>query len=77
MTYTLPDEINLTTLPLITQLQLRRLMNGDTTPSNVSQRKYVRNKEGKHEEAFYFALAVSMFRLLEEFNQNIKEEILK
>nr|WP_319556093.1 hypothetical protein [uncultured Vibrio sp.] len=69
----LPDEINLTTLPLITQLQLRRLLNGETTPTNVSQRKYVRIKEGKHEEAFYFALAVSMFRLLQEFNQNLKE----
>ncbi|MGI3090102.1 hypothetical protein ACRTEP_01365 [Vibrio diabolicus] len=75
MTYKLPDEINLTTLPLITQLQLRRLMNGDTTPANVSQRKSVRTKEGKFSEAIHYGLAVYIFRLIEEFNSNIEEEV--
>ncbi|MFH4527405.1 hypothetical protein WMQ59_23300 [Vibrio diabolicus] len=73
MTYKLPDEIKLNTLPLITQLQLRRLMNGKTTPANVSQRKAVRNKEGKFSEAIHYGLAVYMFRLIEEFNNNIGE----
>lgn len=73
--YKLPDEIDLTTLPLVTQLQLRRLMNGETTPANVSQRKCVRTKEGKYSEAVHYGLAVYLFRLIEEFNSNIKEEI--
>ncbi|HIF5636812.1 TPA: hypothetical protein ACX3DH_004543 [Vibrio parahaemolyticus] len=73
MQYKVPNEIDLTTLPLITQLQLRRLMSGDTKPANVNQRKCVRVKEGKYEEAIYFALAVSMFRLIEDFNNNLKE----
>ncbi|EJG2227916.1 hypothetical protein BS007_RS07675 [Vibrio parahaemolyticus] len=74
MTYKLPDEIDSTSLPLITQLQLRRLLNGETTPANVSQRKSVRTKEGKFSEAIYYGLAVSIFRLLQEFNNNIKED---
>ncbi|EJG0778060.1 hypothetical protein RYG35_001600 [Vibrio parahaemolyticus] len=70
MQYKLPDEINLTTLPLITQLQLRRLLNGETTPANVSQRKSVRTKQANHTEAFYYGLAVNIFRLIEDFNRN-------
>ncbi|ENG7999818.1 hypothetical protein ABVF64_000456 [Vibrio parahaemolyticus] len=73
MQYKLPDEINLTTLPLITQLQLRRLLNGETTPANVSQRKSVRTKEGKYSEAVYYGLAVYVYRLIEDFNKNLRE----
>ncbi|MFN1551241.1 hypothetical protein [Vibrio natriegens] len=75
MQYQIPEEINMSYLPLVTQLQLRRLMNGDTTPANVSQRKCVRTKEGKYSEAVHYGLAIYLFRLIEEFNDNIKEEI--
>ena len=71
----IPKELTLHTLPVLTQYQLQRLIEGDTNPVANSKLKSERSKKGRHEEAFNIGLALSLFRLLQEFNSNIKEEV--
>ncbi|EIA1555053.1 hypothetical protein K6799_001702 [Vibrio parahaemolyticus] len=70
----LPKDLMLHTLPVPTQYQLQRLLEGDTNPVANSKLKSERSKKGRHEEAFNIGLALHLFRLLEEFNNNVKEE---
>ncbi|EPO2880107.1 hypothetical protein ACT7SV_001172 [Vibrio cholerae] len=70
----LPSELNLQNLPIATQYHLKRILDGDTKAHNVNQRRYVQSRKGKHEESFYLALAVSVYRLIEEYNEQTAAE---
>ncbi|EMK6591772.1 hypothetical protein V9J99_003587 [Vibrio cholerae] len=70
----LPKDLNLQTLPIVTQYHLKRILDGDTKAHNVNQRRYVQSRKGKHEESFYMALAVSVYRLIEEYNEQAAEQ---
>lgn len=74
MKYLIPEEINIQALPLTTQVQLKRLLNEQTKPVNVAQLKCVRIKKGLHEDAVYCGLAFHLFRLIEEYNENMNKE---
>ncbi|EPM7840906.1 hypothetical protein ACTQ65_003426 [Vibrio cholerae] len=70
----LPKDLNLQNLPIITQYHLKQILDGDKSVQNVNQTRYMRNKKGKHEESFYMALAVSVYRLIEEYNEQVAAE---
>ncbi|TXX48338.1 hypothetical protein [Vibrio cholerae] len=70
----LPKDLNLQALPIATQYHLKRILDGDTKAHNVNQRRYVQSRKGKHEESFYLALAVSVYRLIEEYNEQAAEQ---
>ncbi|EJL6615468.1 hypothetical protein [Vibrio cholerae] len=70
----LPKDLNLQALPIATQYHLKQILDGDTGVQNVNQKRYVRSRKGKHEESFYLALAVSVYRLIEEYNEQAAAE---
>ncbi|MBT0012168.1 hypothetical protein ACRTEU_16100 [Vibrio alginolyticus] len=73
MNYQLPEGVTIESLPISTLYQLDRLLKGTTKPANVSRTKLNRKLAGDYQQCFEHGLALYLFRLIEEFNQNLKE----
>lgn len=71
----IPTTIDLKNLPITTQYQLERLINGTQKVINVQKLKSRRLLSGELEEAFAYGLAVEIYKLLVIFNKRGEEEL--
>ncbi len=68
MKYETPPSLNLKELPLTTQYQLNRMLNGEIRPSAIRRNKANYKLKGDKDKVFENGLAVRLFNLIREYN---------